>query len=82
MVRLPDKIGLCPVHAEEFYYPLIADEHAEGEPTCPACSAPLVIYDRTGVTALSCPQCGGPMTFNPELDAHVCSHPEDSVSDS
>lgn len=28
-----------------------------------------------------CPECGGPMSFNPELQADVCSHPEDAVPD-
>lgn len=78
MVTLPDAVGLCPVHAEEFYYPLTPDDEscAPSPPRCPECDELLVVYTRTGDPP--CPECGEPMTYSEELDAHVCTrHAED-----
>lgn len=43
MRELPRAVGLCPVHADEFYMP----DAADGD-TCPLrdCTRPLVIYRR------------------------------------
>lgn len=37
---LPKRIGLCPEHAPEFYYPLRDDEGTG----CPMCSLPMSVY--------------------------------------
>lgn len=40
--KLPRRIGLCPEHAPEFYYPLADDESL----TCPQCSLEMVVYEK------------------------------------
>ena len=42
-IKLPDRIGLCPIHGEQFYMPLGDDEKV---PRCPECPERLVIYRR------------------------------------
>ena len=40
--EIPERLGLCPEHADEFWYPL-----ADGEgPGCPCCGMRMVIYMR------------------------------------
>lgn len=40
--KLPERIGLCPEHAPEFYYPL-----ADGEGLmCPSCSLTMTVYEK------------------------------------
>jgi hypothetical protein len=36
----PQRIGICPVHGEEFWYPLAPGENA----TCPVCPARMSVY--------------------------------------
>ena len=38
-------VGLCPVHADEFYVP-----NAEKGDICPACDKEMVIYEAKGST--------------------------------
>lgn len=44
IAKLPRRIGLCPEHASEFYYPL---GDGEGH-TCPQCSLEMVVYEKAG----------------------------------
>ena len=41
--RLPHRVGLCPEHALEFYYPLLDGESL----ACPECSLDMVVYERS-----------------------------------
>lgn len=41
-MSLPTRLGLCPEHYQEFYYPLDADEGR----TCPMCTRAMVVYER------------------------------------
>jgi hypothetical protein len=74
VVSLPDAVGLCPVHGDEFYMPLWKNETcAPSDLKCPEprCEERLVVYERTQDPP--CPECGQPMTYSEELDAHVCT---------
>jgi hypothetical protein len=45
--KLPRRIGLCPLCAPEFYYPLADGEEVK----CPQCSLVMVVYEREDVVA-------------------------------
>lgn len=53
---LPLTIGLCPVHYEEFYFPVhsVSNRHPKVV-RCPerGCRETLVLYDMVALTALS-----------------------------
>lgn len=40
MRKMPTRIGLCPVHGDEFYYPLVPGE----SPECPTCGATMTVF--------------------------------------
>lgn len=42
--------------------------------------ADIVRYCAERLESSRCPECGGPMIYDPELDAHVCHHPESDDS--
>lgn len=41
-------------------------------------SVTILGYIISQLSAPRCPECGGPMTFNQELQADVCSHADES----
>jgi hypothetical protein len=69
--KLPLRLGLCPVHYEEFYYPLRPDEQVPV--TCPEdCREELVIYEMVAAERLERPVVwldGGPEVLS-WLQAH------------